>query len=127
MNGLNDHVLPFALRVISQRASCGWALGESTSMAIWNRLRVVFGVRDAAGLTPAQLVAALDLLRTQQDASMGFLQMMMELRDWFNRAVAGGGEPWTPAIKARLTRQLKARVVLPEQVDWKALARGVRS
>lgn len=33
-----------------------------------------------------------------------------EAREWFNKEVLGGSYPWTPAIKAKLIRQLKRRV-----------------
>ncbi len=36
--------------------------------------------------------------------------------------LCGAGTPWTPAIKARLTREMKGRIELPAKVDWLALA-----
>lgn len=104
------------------RASSGWVFGDGTAQAIHNRLRVIFGVRDVTCISPAQFVDAIDLLRDQERASDEFLRLIMELRNWFDREVAGAGTPWTPAIKARLTREMKGRIELPAKVDWLALA-----
>jgi len=120
--GLDSEQLA-TLATAIRRCSIGWVFGAATGARIHNRLRVTFGVREVALLSPEQYRAALAILAEQQQASEEFLTLIMEVRDWFDSEVAGGGTPWTPAIKARLARQMKARVALPAQVDWLALAR----
>lgn len=102
-----------------------WATGDEGKGWIFNHLRVVFQVARVDDIPDDQFDLVVQILRTKRDATMEFCGFLLELREWFVKEVFGAGTPWTPAIKSKLTRQLKRQVILPPKVDWLALAQQV--
>lgn len=107
------------------RATSGWAFGDHSKNWIFNHMRVVFSVARFEDVPDDQFETVMQLIKSKEQASSDFLSFLMEARDWFDKEVLGGGQPWTPTIKAKLTRQLKRQVILPPKVDWLALAKQV--
>lgn len=103
----------------------GWALGAHAKNWIFNHMRVTFSVARFEDVPDDQFELVMQLLRNKQQAKSQFLQFVLEARDWFEKEVLGGGQPWTPTIKSKLTKQLKRQVILPPKVDWLALAKQV--
>ena len=83
---------------------------------------MAFRVAHLEDIPAAYFGAALELVRSKREAAASFLRFISEKREWFGREVLGGGAPWTPAIKSKLTQELGRSVVLPPRVDWLALA-----
>ena len=83
---------------------------------IFNHLRVVFHVADVQDIPAEHHEAARALVRSKREAARSFSEFFAEKRDWFNREVLGGGAPWTPAIKSKLTKALNQKVSLPPRV-----------
>ena len=105
--------------------SGGWALSKDSKNWIFNHMRVVFSVPRFEDIPDDQFNTVMQLLAAKDEARWQFVQFVMEAREWFEKEVLGGGEPWTPAIKAKLTKQLKRQVILPPKTDWLALAKLV--
>jgi len=105
--------------------SGGWALSKDSKNWIFNHMRVVFSVPRFEDIPDDQFNTVMQLLAAKDEARWQFVQFVMEAREWFEKEVLGGGEPWTPAIKAKLTKQLKRQVILPPKTDWLALAKMV--
>ncbi|MEW6460369.1 MAG: Bro-N domain-containing protein [Pseudomonadota bacterium] len=105
--------------------SGGWALSKDSKNWIFNHMRVVFSVPRFEDVPDDQFNTVMQLLAAKDEARWQFVQFVMEAREWFEKEVLGGGEPWTPAIKAKLTKQLKRQVILPPKTDWLALAKLV--
>lgn len=105
---------------------CGsWALGKDSKNWIFNHMRVVFSVPRFEDIPDDQFHTVMQLLETKDAASWQYLSFVCEVRRWFEKEVLGGGQPWTPTIKAKLTRQLKRQIILPPKTDWLALAKMV--
>lgn len=102
-----------------------WVLGEHSKNWIFNHLRVVFQVPRFEDIPDDQFDIVMQLLDAKEQARYDFVGFIHEAREWFEKEVLGGGQPWTPTIKAKLTRQLKRQVILPPKVDWLALAKQV--
>ena len=102
-----------------------WATGSEGKAWIFNHLRVVFQVARVDDIPDDQFDLVMQILRSKRDSLEQLCGFLVELRAWFNREVFGAGQPWTPTIKAKLTKQLKRQVILPPKVDWLALAKLV--
>lgn len=103
----------------------GWAFGKDSKNWVFNHMRVVFSVPRFDDIPDDQFQTVMQLLETKEAASWEYLSFICEARRWFEKEVLGGGQPWTPTIKAKLTRQLKRQVILPPKTDWLALAKMV--
>lgn len=103
----------------------GWALSADSKGWIYNQMRVVFQVARFQDVPDEQFETVMFMLRNMRESKFSFLAFLMEARTWFEKEVLGGGQPWTPTIKSKLTRQLKRQVILPPRVDWLALAQQV--
>ena len=103
----------------------GWALSGDSKGWIYNQMRVVFQVARFQDVPDEQFETVMFMLRNMRESKFSFLAFLMEARTWFEKEVLGGGQPWTPTIKSKLTRQLKRQVILPPRVDWLALAQQV--
>jgi prophage antirepressor-like protein len=110
---------------LAWRMTSGWALGEHAKDWIYNHLRVVFQVAKIQDLPDDQFDNIMSLLWSKEASVSSFNCFMMEARSYFEKEVLGGGQPWTPTIKSKLSRQLKREVILPPIVDWLALAKQV--
>lgn len=104
-----------------------WCFGDESKGWLYNHMRVVFQVARIEDIPADQYEVLMQLIRSKEAASRDFLDFLAQAREWFSKEVLGGGQPWTPAIKAKLTRQLKRQVILPPKVDWLALAAQVES
>lgn len=102
-----------------------WALGKDSKNWIFNHMRVVFSVPRFDDIPDDQFHTVMQLLETKEAASWQYLSFVCEVRRWFEKEVLGGGQPWTPTIKAKLTRQLQRQIILPPKTDWLALAKMV--
>lgn len=102
-----------------------WCIKEEHNAWIYNHLRVVFQVPKVDDIPDDQFEVAMQLIQSKGYACREFTSFVCEARDWFAKEVLGGGQPWTPTIKAKLTRQLKRQVILPPKTDWLALAKMV--
>lgn len=105
--------------------TAGWAFGDHSKNWIFNHMRVVFSVARFEDVPDDQFETVMQLLKSKREACSDFIKFLMEARDWFDKEVLGGGQPWTPTIKAKLTGQLKRQVILPPKVDWLELAKQV--
>ncbi len=105
--------------------SSGWAMGHESKNWIYNHMRVVFSVPRVEDIPDDQFDTVMNLLASKERARDDFISFVVEARRWFEREVFGGGAPWTPTVKAKLTRQLKRQVILPPKTDWLALAQMV--
>lgn len=105
--------------------SGGWALSKDSKNWIFNHMRVVFSVPRFDDIPDDQFNTVMQLLAAKDEARWQFVQFVTEARNWFEKEVLGGGQPWTPAFKAKLTKQLKRQVILPPKTDWLALAKLV--
>lgn len=103
----------------------GWALSGDSKGWIYNQMRVVFQVARFQDVPDEQFETVMFMLRNMRESKFSFLAFLMEARTWFEKEVLGGGQPWTPTIKSKLTRQLQRQVILPPRVDWLALAQQV--
>lgn len=106
-------------------ATSGWAIGGHAKNWIFNHMRVAFSVARFEDVPDDQFETVMQLIKSKEQAARDFHVFMTEARDWFEKEVLGGGQPWTPTIKSKLTRQLKRQVILPPKVDWLALAKQV--
>lgn len=88
-----------------------------------NKLRVAFSLRRIEDLPRNKLVEAEKIIEHFQGMMVEFRVWQRELSALFAEQVLRGGDPWTPTVKAKLTRHLRAR--LPENPDWHALAEAV--
>lgn len=104
-------------------ATGAWCFRDSERGWIYNHLRIVFQVPKAADIPDEHFDTALQIIRSKRDAAHQFVSFVAEAREWFAQEVLGQGYPWTPAIKARLSRQLKRQIILPPKTDWLALAK----
>ena len=105
--------------------TCGWAFSDDSKNWIYNRMRVVFQVARVQDVPDDQFELVMLMLQDMKESKYSFLAFLMEARTWFEKEVLGGGQPWTPTIKSKLTRQLQRQVILPPRVDWLALAQQV--
>lgn len=96
------------------RLGSSWALGPDSKNWIYNHMRVVFSVARFEDVPDDQFELVMQLLASKAEARKEFIYFIMEVRSWFEKEVLGGGQPWTPAIKAKLTKQLKRQVISPE-------------
>lgn len=103
----------------------GWYCGDHSKNWIFNHMRVVFSVPRVEDVPDDQFDTVMQLLRSKRQSQFEFISFLCEARDWFEKEVLGGGQPWTPTIKAKLTRQLKRQVILPPKTDWLELAKQV--
>lgn len=108
-----------------EQLSSSWVLSKDSKNWIFNHMRVVFSVPRFEDIPDDQFKTVMQLLEAKAEARWQFVQFVWELREWFEKEVLGGGQPWTPAIKAKLTKQLKRQVILPPKTDWLALAKLV--
>ena len=104
------------------RVSSG--LLERESIWIYNHLRVAFQVERWQDIQSDHFPLVMDMIRDKEESADQFLEAIREMRSWFARECLGGGCPWTPAIKARLNRDLRRSVVPPPRIDWLALVHG---
>lgn len=111
-------------RKVDQLGS-SWALSKDSKNWIFNHMRVVFSVPRFEDIPDDQFNTVMQLLEAKAEARWQFVQFVWEVREWFEKEVLGGGQPWTPSIKAKLTKQLKRQVILPPKTDWLALAKLV--
>ncbi|MBU1282710.1 MAG: hypothetical protein KJ989_12985 [Gammaproteobacteria bacterium] len=102
-----------------------WALGKDSKNWIFNHMRVVFSVPRFDDIPDDQFHTVMQLLAAKEEARYQFVTFVNEARHWFEKEVLGGGQPWTPTIKAKLTRQLQRQIILPPKTDWLALAKMV--
>lgn len=107
------------------RMLTSWAFGHASKGWIYNHMRVVFQVPRFEDVPAEQFDVVMQLLDSKQQACSEYVSAILELRKWFEKEVLGGGHPWTPDIKAKLTRQLQRQIILPPKVDWIALAEQV--
>lgn len=107
------------------RMLTSWAFGHASKGWIYNHMRVVFQVPRFEDVPAEQFDVVMQLLDSKQQACSEYVSAILELRKWFEKEVLGGGHPWTPDIKAKLTRQLQRQIILPPKVDWLALAKQV--
>lgn len=112
------------LKQTMNRITCGWM--HLSPMHIANHLRVIFSVENWHHIPTEHFETVKAILAQKDDSISQFRTVMLELKDWFEKEVLAGGMPWTPAIKRRLTLQLKRQVILPPKVDWLALAEQVK-
>lgn len=119
----NEHWQEIYLKIDSLCSS--WALGKDSKNWIFNHMRVVFSVPRFDDIPDDQFHTVMQLLETKEAASWEYLSFICEARRWFEKEVLGGGQPWTPTIKAKLTRQLQRQIILPPKTDWLALAKMV--
>jgi len=105
----------------------GWVFGEHDKNWIFNHMRVVFQVARVEDVPDDQFDVMMQLIKSKQRSALDFVHFMMEARDWFAKEVLGGGQPWTPTIKGKLSRRMKRQVILPPKVDWLALASQVEA
>lgn len=103
----------------------GWAMGKDSKNWIFNHMRVAFSVPRFDDIPDDQFQTVMKLLESKEAASQQYLSFICEARRWFEKEVLGAGQPWTPTIKAKLTRQLKRQIILPPKTDWLALAEMV--
>ena len=103
-----------------------WVFGSAAKGWAFNHLRVAFQVARWQDIPSAQFPAVQALIDSKHEAAGQFCGFVMEARDWFEKNVMGGGEPWTPAIKRKLAKELPQAVNIPARVDWHALAEQVR-
>jgi hypothetical protein len=99
-----------------------WVFGDGAKGWGFNHLRVAFQVAKWQDIPTEQFPAALALIDSKKEPSAQFCRFVMDARDWFEKNVMGGGEPWTPAIQRKLRKELGQKVALPARVDWLALA-----
>lgn len=107
------------------RMLTSWAFGHASKNWIFNHMRLVFQVARFEDVPAEQFDTVMALLKHKEQACSDYVNMILELRDWFEREVLGGGHPWTPHLKAKLTKQLQRQIILPPKVDWLALAKQV--
>jgi prophage antirepressor-like protein len=107
------------------RIGWGWALSDDSKNWIFNHIRVAFNVARFEDVPDDQFEELMRLLWSKEEAKSQFVRFLLEARTWFEKEVLGGGQPWTPTIKSKLTRQLKRQVILPPIVDWIALSKQV--
>ncbi|MGA4442615.1 BRO-N domain-containing protein [Ectopseudomonas hydrolytica] len=105
--------------------TASWAFGNHSKNWIYNHMRVVFQVARFEDVPADQFDVVMQMINSKYSACSDFTDALMQLRDWFEKEVLGGGHPWTPTIKAKLTKQLKRQVILPPKTDWLALAKMV--
>ena len=122
---MHPAITPEQLRTLKNEISDvkrGWFLGDGAKQWILNHLRVAFQVARVEDIPRDCFEAAIALVRSKDKSITQLYQFVWELRDWFERECLGSGTPWTPAIKRKLSAQLKRQVILPPKVDWLALA-----
>lgn len=102
-----------------------WAFGHASKNWIYNHMRVVFQVARFEDVPADQFDVVMQLLKSKEQACSEYVSMLLALREWFEKEVLGGTHPWTPTIKAKLTKQLQRQIILPPKVDWLALAKQV--
>lgn len=107
------------------RMLTSWAFGHASKNWIYNHMRVVFQVARFEDVPADQFEVVMQLLKSKEQACSDYVNMILELREWFEKEVLGGTHPWTPTIKAKLTKQLQRQIILPPKVDWLALAKQV--
>ncbi|MBZ9665739.1 hypothetical protein H3221_013360 [Pseudomonas sp. LMG 31766] len=105
--------------------TASWAFGNHSKNWIYNHMRVAFQVARFEDVPADQFDVVMQMINSKYSACSDFTDALMQLRDWFEKEVLGGGHPWTPTIKAKLTKQLKRQVILPPKTDWLALAKMV--
>lgn len=88
-----------------------------------NKLRVAFSLRRIEDLPRNKLAEAEDIIEHFQAMMVQFRVWQRELSALFAEQVLRGSDPWTPSVKAKLTRHLRAK--LPDNPDWHALAEAV--
>lgn len=96
-------------------------LSDQSGQWVCNHLRVVFKVRQIADIPAEHFGLVLQIVESKRDAVFQFASALRETRKWFEKEVLAGGTPWTPDVKAKLTRKLQRQVILPPRVDWLAL------
>ncbi|MCZ4065705.1 hypothetical protein NB636_08070 [Oxalobacter aliiformigenes] len=103
-----------------------WQIGscflDRESVWIYNHLRVEFQVERWPDIPRDHFPIVMELIKGKAESVRQFHQAILEMRSWFARECLGGGCPWTPAIKARLNRDLRRSVVPPPRIDWLVLA-----
>lgn len=107
------------------RSTTGWCFRDEDNGWIYNHLRIVFQVPKVEDIPDDQFDLVMQIIKSKGAACSDFISFLTEARNWFAKEVLGNGQPWTPAIKAKLTRQLKRQVILPPKTDWLALAKMV--
>lgn len=99
-----------------------WIFQKGFQGWLYNQLRVAFQVSRWEDIAAEHYGAVLALIESKKESTSAFVTFLSECRKWFEKECIGGGEPWTPLIRKRLTRELGRRVILPPRVDWLALA-----
>lgn len=108
------------LRAALSRAG-NWAVGDALATPhIANYLRVRYSVGDVSAIPADKLQEAISIVAGMHEACDQFLYMVVDMRAEFLNECIGFGAPWTPAIKAKLTRRYREKV--PDRPDWLALA-----
>jgi hypothetical protein len=101
-------------------------LNEGQRGWVLNHLRVAFQVERWEDISPNYYPAILALIDSKERAIRQFYGVRQEMTEFFEKEILGGGTPWTPGLKAKLTRRLRQKVVLPEKVDWLSLAEDIQ-
>lgn len=103
-------------------STCGWVFSDKRRDWVYNHLRVAFGVARWQDIPERHFGTAMAMIEDKKFACEDFLSFMNEARRWFEQEVLGGKSPWTPAIKAQMSKELGESITLPREVDWIAIA-----
>lgn len=99
-----------------------WSLKHGELAAhVSNHLRVRYSVADVKEIPRDKISEAIDIVAAMSEACTEFMRFTIGVREEFMDQCIAAGEPWTPAIKAKLTRRYRER--LPDRPDWLALSK----